>query len=485
MNKLLFRVTILLISLALGLMLTISVLGASTLKTLSTNFTLVNLGSEPAEVTIDYYLENGTLWNGSSYTTANVPADGGQVIIRQYFDTLDEGRGSVVASAGQKLGAVAQILARGQTPTSGAYSGWQEGYSKVYVPLVFKNLGTASGTSNTQIMIQNTATCGGCSVTVNINFIAAGGSPATFTKNNVVIQPGATFYYDIEGETNLNNGWYGSAEVDAGSGKVAVVVNLFLGDNGLQTYNGFPQETIGTGWAIPLFTSRCCGQNLNTPVAVQNLSGAIIPIDGVTLDCTGAAGKADFTKKNTSSIPNKGSYFFNPVTDGTIPNDWYGSCTIDSGSSNVAVFVQMRKPGFSDETGAFEAFRTNITDNMVFVPLAAKQLPTASTAITLQNLGSVDAKVKLTYKRSPECLVGNATYTYIDTIPANGGQLIQNLRQGSTRPEIPAGWYGTLKVEDDPGEPTAAQPIVGFVQITDITGSLGDTLLVHNGFGPP
>jgi len=460
-------------------------LAASTSKSLSTNFTLVNLGATQADVNIGYYKEDGTPWTGSSYPTATLAANGGQVIIRQYFDTITAGRGSVVIDSNEQLGAVVQILARGQTATSGAYSGWQQGSSQIYIPLAMRRLNTASGLSNTQLMIQNTDTS--ADVTVNVNFFAGSGSatPATFTKPNVVIHPGATFYYDLETETGLNPGWFGSAEVNAGAGKVAVVVNIFSGANGLQTFSGFPVEEVGTGWAVPLFTARLAN-GLSTPVAVQNLSAATIPAGGVTLSCVPASGTglSSFSKTNTDPIAVKASYYFNPVTDMSFTGNWYGSCTVSSGAANTVVYVQMRRPGASDETGAFEAFRTNSTDTMVFVPLAAKRLPTASTSIVFQNLGSQIAHVRLTYTRSPECLVGAASYVFTDVIPANGGQLPQNLRLDTTRPTIPNGWYGTLTVEDDPADnSTPPQPIVGFVQITDIQGTAGDTFMVYDGFG--
>jgi hypothetical protein len=472
--------------LALCLTLAISAVasGASTTKNLSTNFTLVNLGAATANVTVDYIKPDGTPWTGSSYTTLTLDPNGGQAIVAQYFDTLTSGKGSVVLSSNQPLGAVVQILARGQTPTSGAYSGFTAGASKFYIPLVMRKLSGASGVSNSQIMVQNTTTA---SEPVTLYFYASGGTPATFTKGPETIAAGATFYYDLEGETGLNAGWYGAVVVDAGAGEVAVVVNNFAGPNGLQTYNAFPSTVVGTSWAVPLFASRLsgAGANLNTPVAVQNLSGAAIPVDGITLTCKAALG-SDFSIKNTAAVPDKGSYFFNPVTNTSIPGNWYGSCVVTSGSAGVVVFVQMRKPGVTDETAAFEAFNTAATDTKVFVPLAAKRLPVGTaTAITFQNLSASAAVVKLTYTRSAACTVGNPSYVFSGVAIPASGQLIQNLRLASTQPTIPSGWYGTLLVEDDPVEATPARPIVGFIQITNFLGAPGDTLLAHDAFTQP
>jgi hypothetical protein len=475
MKKLIVRSFV--VALVLMLALTAVVSGASTTKNLSTNFTVVNLGPAAAVVNIDYVKEDGTPWTPSNFTTLNLTANGGQAIVAQYNDILPTGKGSVVLSSNQPLGAVVQILARGQTPTSGAYSGFTTGSSMFYIPLVMRRVTGAGGVlANSQVMVQNTTAA---DVTVDVQFIGT----TSWTKQDVLIHPGATFYYDLEGETNLAVGWVGSAVVDAGAGKVAVVSNLFSGAHGLQTFNAFPEEAIGTSWGIPLFASRLTGSNLNTPVAVQNLSGGSIAIGGVTMDCTGAT---DFSVSNTAAIANNAAYYFNPVTNMTIPGNWYGSCVVDAGAANVVVFVQMRKPNVSDEVASYEAFNTSTTDTKVFVPLAAKRLAVGTaTAITFQNMSGDAAVVKLTYKRSPSCTVGLAEYVVSGVSIAGNGQLIQNLRLTGTMPTMPAGWFGTLTLEDDPVDVTAARPIVGFVQITNFVGAAGDTLMAHNAFTQP
>ena len=135
-------ITLLTVTLILATVLT----GAaqSTTKSLSTNFTLVNLESEAASGTVQYFKPDGTTWKTEeSFTLA---ANGGQAIFRQYLDSaLDAGRGSVLVSADKSVGAVVQVLARGQNPTSsGAYSGFSAGAASFYIPLVAKNRSTAN-----------------------------------------------------------------------------------------------------------------------------------------------------------------------------------------------------------------------------------------------------------------------------------------------------------------------------------------------------
>jgi hypothetical protein len=110
-----------------------------------------------------------------------------------------------------------------------------------------------------------------------------------------------------ESPTSLPDGWYGAAVVNVttSNGKVAVIAHLFFGNDIVQTYNAFPQESTGNEWVVPLFTSRLTN-GLSTPVAVQNLNGVDIPANKLELSCKKdpASGGSDFTKLYSTAIPN-------------------------------------------------------------------------------------------------------------------------------------------------------------------------------------
>ncbi len=468
------------LAVALALVASASSLAQSTNKQLSTNFTLVNLGSGPATGTINYIKPNGAQWGQESF---NIPNVGGQAIFRQYANTgspgnpnLSSGAGSVMVMSDQPLGAVVQIQARGQNPTSsGAYSGLLQGDTKFYVPLVAKNLTTASGTGNSQIIAQNT----GNSAT-NIQFTLIGGGN-TYTYTAPSVAPGASFTCDLTTAcgTGVPNNWAGSAVVEATSsdGTIAVVSNFFTGD-ALQTFNAFSSTSPSTKWFVPLFTSRL-PNSLSTPVAVQNLSGNTINPGGVTLTCTpdpAATGFSTFQKQNTDPIVNNAAYYFNPVTDTSIPTGFFGSCVITA-TANVVAFVQMRFIA-TGEAAAYEAIPDGGTDTKTIIPLVAKRLANGfATAVTIQNLSSDTANVTLTYTPS-----SGSSITYNTTIPANGS-LIQNHRVPGGSPNLPDGWVGTLIVQSN-------KPINAFVQLTflrSINPGLpgGDNFMAHNAFTQP
>jgi hypothetical protein len=468
----------------------------STTKSLSTNFTLVNLGTGPASGIVQYFTTNGTSWgNGSeSFTIATT---GGQAFFRQYADpgipgnpNLTPGAGSVIVTADQPLGAVVQIRAIGQNPTSnGAYLGFLSGSPSFYVPLVIRKRLTASGLGNSQIIVQNTS---GSPQDIRIRLVGPDGS-VIYTKTVTSLQPGASFYYDLalENPSNVPDGWYGSAVVETitPGGTIAVVSNFFTGD-ALQTFNAFSASSPTTKWFVPLFTSRL-PNSLSTPIGVQNLSGETIPSGGVTVTCTpnpSFSGFSTLIMSNTTPIPNTSAYYFNPVVDNSIPSGFSGSCVIES-SKNIVAFVQMRFIA-TGEAAAYEAIPAGGTDRTVIAPVVAKRLPNGfATVVTIQNLSPITATVTITYTPSPDYVANGGSSSPIvitgQSIPPYGS-LMHNHRIISGPDSVsalPDGWYGTLIARSD-------QPINGFVQLTflrSINPALpgGDNFMAHNVFTQP
>jgi len=467
---------------------------ASTTKSLSTNFTLINLGSDVAHVVAQYLTDSGAPWPAdAANTNFTLAANGGQAVARQYFDaTLANGRGSVVLSSDQPLGAVVQILARNQTPTSGAYSGFSAGSNSFYIPLVARRGPSASGTVNSQIIVQNADTV---PLTVTVSLVPRSGYSGSYNKTIPNLQPGVSYYYDLDDEANLPAPWFGSAVATAsGSGQITVVSNLFAGPDTMQTFDAFPSNSPYTTWLVPLFTSRL-PNSLSTPISVQNLSGGTLNPGDLDVECTTntspPSSPATFTMSNSIAVANNESYSFNPVTDLSIPSNWQGSCRITA-TGNVVAFVQMRLVATAN-AAAYEAIRADGTDKRVFVPLAAKRLANGfATAVTIQNLSSSSqANVTFVYTTSPETLAKYpstpATITVGPYPIAAGGSLVHNHRltgNGSaTGPygihNLPDDWQGSLVVT------SADQPIHGFVQLTYYTAQSGDTFMAHDAFTQP
>lgn len=480
---------------ALSLLLILSVAATaapllqSTSKRLSTNFTVVNLGPNEANVTARYIRPDGSAWVAApGNTNFTVAGNFGQKVIAQYFDeTLSEGMGSVVLESNEPLGAVVQIQARDQVPTSGAYSGVVNPANSFLIPQVLRQQNTANGIANTQIAIQSAESSGTINVNVELIPYPGTGLPS-HQKRFSNIAPGASVLYDLATENQMPTGWYGAAVVTAEGGKnISVVVNIFNGENSLQVFNAFPATSVASRWFIPQFTSRL-PNGLSTPVIVQNLSGRTLNPGEIVLSCTSTSYEPKtFSAQNNEAVPNQANFAFNPVTDTSLPDNWSGACNVSLNGGSGVAFVQMRKPGVNEEFAAYEAFPSTATDTRVVVPLVSKRQPNGfATAVTIQNLDTNNsAAVTLRYVPSADYIAGGGSSTVLTrnvTIPPGGNQ-IENHRLGDGVPGMPDGWYGTLVVE--PQNSANARPLVAFVQLTNYLGLPGDTLMAHSAFTLP
>jgi hypothetical protein len=478
-------------------------LAAATAKTLSTNFTLVNMDRDnPAAGTIAYLLETGDPWPGVSSTNLsfNVSPNGGSIQVKQYFDpTMQRGRGSVVISSDRPLGTIVQIHARGQTPTQGAYTGFLEGHSTFYLPLVARNKFTLNGTANSQIIIQN---ADASALPVTVELIPSESATAAYTKTFEAIQPGVSVYYDLSTENNLPNEWIGSAVVRAPGGKITVVSNFFQGADILQTYDGFPQEILGPDWVVPVFFSRLAN-GMSSVVTVQNVGAASIAAGGLALHCTTIDGSApgEFTVTNPAAIAPNGSYSFNPIGDSArYTANWTGTCDVRAAGADLVAIVQLRfnsAPDGNIGASAYEAVRAGGTDRVMFVPLVAKRLPNGfASVVGVRNLGSGGTTLTLSYipATNGNCPVAacdinlDGVVDAADTIVVNDVNLAGNsslqrnhrLASGSgssdAEPTLPDSWEGALRIE------SSSQPIDGYVQLTYYKNISGDQAMAHRVF---
>lgn len=460
---------------------------SATTKSLSTNMTLMNLGTIEANVVAEYKLNDGSLWpnvgDSNSLTSFTIPANGGQSYQAHYFSSMDSGRGSVVISSDQSLAAIVQEQARApQSPSFGAYSGITQPSEKYYIPFLPKQLATASGVGNGVIVIQNTESS---VANATVSFVSGATFAVVYTANINNIPAGSAYYYDLSDETNLPDNFYGSAVVSAESGKqVAVMTNIFMGNDGLLADNAFPQESLTDEWVVPIFDSRLTN-GLSTGISVQNLSGSDMAVGSIQLQCTqgdGSPAPASLAVSNNVLIPNSGTAAFNPVVDTVnFPNAWYGSCRVTA-PGNVVVSIQQRVIGQSLMAG-FGAIPANGTDTTVVVPSVAKRLSNGyATVFFIQNLSATQpTSVTVTYSPSPLYISGGGSSTAVVVGPMNldaGASLYQSHRISSGAGSVaglPDGWYGTATVT------SSGQPINGIAQLTFLVGN-GDNLQVHNLF---
>ena len=448
-----------------------NVLADATTKTFATNYTLINLGSSTATVTAQYLTPAGTEWGDSIFKNFTIPAGGNQ-IVRQYDDTgLTPGRGSVILSSDQPLGALVQEITRSGVPSSGAYTGVSVPSSTWYIPQLARRANSASGLANSQIVVQNVSIS---AVDFTVDYYNFGTSNLAFSRDYTGLAAGASLLIDLDIETGLPTAWWGSAVVSS-TANLGVISHLFFGADSLMAFNGFPAESITSSWKIPLLYSRL-GNTLNTSLAIQNLSGVEIPVNDLTLSCikdAGAPGPDTLTLHNTVAVANYGSYTFNTLTDTTrFPTGWYGSCDVSSATDKDTVVLIMYRYINNAGQAAYNAVPGNLTSTKVSIPLVAKRLANGyANAVTIQNMANTPATITITY--IPTAGGANIVRTGI-TIPA-GGSYIRNFRLTETEaPEMADGWVGSMVVE-------STNPVAAYVANTYLTPS-GDQFMAYLGF---
>jgi len=309
----------------------------------------------------------------------------------------------------------------------------------------------------------------------NIVFISGVTFVPVFTKIVTGLAAGESYVADQSDETGLSNGYYGSAVVNAttGGGTVAVVANQFVGTDSLLTYAGFKASDGFTSWAVPLYLCRLAN-GFSSPITVQNVSGATIPVGGISIAFTPSSG-APFAVQNPAAIPNNASFVYNPRVDLTCPTGSFGSAVVTS-SGNVVVVVNQLQVGAAAAL-SYNGIRTDSTNKTVLSPVAFSRLPNGfSTAVTVQNLIAASGTITFTYVPNTACS-GCQQYQLVVPIPASGN-VVQNHRQGDGSHPLPIGWFGSLIAKAD-------VPVAGIVNQLNLNDPLADGSLSFNAFSQP
>jgi len=458
---------------------------AATTKSLSTVYTVQNLGDGEATVQVSYYKEYtdgtpGGTWDADGDKEQFTIAQGASKVVAQYFDeTLTDGAGSAVVSADQPIAAITNMLARGQTPTSGSYTAFEMGSDSFYMPFAFKNLATSVGTINSQLIIMNV---GNVATNVAVEFIPSADTLDSYTKEIVNLPAGESYYYDQSEEAELSDGWYGSAQVSADAGgSIAVVGNQFSGADGLLTYPGFAEGK--TDWVVPLYVARLAN-GFNAVMAIQNVSGAEIAAGEIEVTFTpdAATGQDPFTITNPDPVANNATWTLNPRANDDFPapadGGSYGAAKISSSGEVVAIVNQLvnEPPNFSPNALSFNAVPGDLTGQKVVVPLAMSRLGNGySTVVTVANLTGNAGTCDFTYT-TDQSLVDSgvdATFSATDVALGANGSIVHNHRLDSGHP-LPSGWFGAAEV-------SCTQPVAGIVNQLQ-SGASGDPDLSYNAF---
>jgi hypothetical protein len=444
----------------------------------NSSFSIQNLGTAQATVTVTFYNEAGasfvpTPLDGSGTTNPFALDAGAQYqVYVPGIGTLPDGRYSVVIESTEPVAVIANLIGytgncgAGNWPAfNGSYSGFDAGAATYYLPSVVY----AFSNWNSLISVQN-VTADPIDVDITIK-----GDPSGDVLKSYSAVPGfSSVHLDLQTEgagLGLAGNLNGSAIVEA-TGAVVVTDNQsnYGGGFGLtQSYNGFASG--GTTFYAPaLYRMFPAAGAWRSSINIQNIGSG--PTD-VTLSFSDGG-----TPMTCPALAAGASCLLLMVnrTDG--PTSFAG--TITSSAEDIVAIVNASN-GNKKEAQTYSAIAGGGTAATVNFPLVMDHFPNGTggwdTDFLVQNIGTSDCSA-LTVDYSDDASTGAIGPTYTIAGPFAPGAAQSVYTPGDTN--LPANWYsGSVAVTCDNG-----QPVGGIVNETNRIQSTsnGDWSMSYNGF---
>lgn len=362
----------------------------------SSGFSVQNVGSGPATVTVTYYRADGNV----AATQTETIAQGGTFNFFGATMKVEAGfKGSVAISSDQPIVAITNLLG---PSLSDAYGGFSAGATTVNVPLIMRdNFGL-----DTWVSIQNT---GPTPATVTVTY-SPGEAGSTGQTDAVTIAPNAAQTLYQREKAGLGTRFVGSAKIVSNQPVVAVVNQEYRNGTSLFTYGGF--TTAGSTTAVtPLITANNFGQYTGitiqntgttasdvtvtfTPNTVTDFAGSGATSVCATPPVTTITGLAGGASKNVITSGGDASFGFVPFF---ATCRYVGSATITSTGSPIAVTVNQAFASPSTLGSAYVGVDPTTTVEAINAPiLQANNFGTYS-GIQLVNTGAAATNVTVTY----------------------------------------------------------------------------------------
>jgi len=472
-----------------GLVLSL-VLGASGAlaqggSAMSTAFAVQNLGDAATDVTVEFRDAAGNVTNT---LTQNVAA-GANYNFDQRYESGDPGvdsfQGSAIVSAAEPIGAAANIMRTGATPSYESYNGLDSsGIGRdVLLPQVLKNVSSAGLVWNTTIVVQNTDTANPANVQLvftpdpAVNSAIGGTLTAPYT-HNVEIPAGGTAYVDqasTPGDAQIGAKFFGSVRVLSDVDVAPVVYS----DGSGQMLLAYPSYASGTTEVIALPSIykeiMSLGDSYSTAILIVNFGDSAAEVE---IEYLPASGSYTVSGKDTVTVPARGAknvdqrYDAPSITSAT----FLGGARIRSTNAQpIAAMVNLRGGARYGMTyGGIMAGGTT-----AYLPISYKEISSQgyswSSTVIVSNL---------------ESAAGNATVNFT-FYPTSGGSIedpedyaVPNIEQFDLRYRTAvhddASFIGAVKVESV-GSPARS---IGVMVQTRGAGGSGDALMAFQGLMP-
>ncbi|MGC8959758.1 MAG: hypothetical protein ACP5OO_08210 [Chloroflexia bacterium] len=399
------------------------------------SFTVVNLGTSEATVSVTFYDEAGTAHTPPSLGTSTGPisnpfplASGASVEILLFqTSALPDGRYSAVISADQPIAAIANLTnsISGTEPYfNGSYSGLEDvGQTIMYMPAITKGYYGW----NSHLSMQNLTND---NMDITVKFYVENSNLVCHTEGPHTTPAYASWHVDV-GALSLpvscdpnGDGYNGSATVEA-SGPVAAVDNQTVDTVGLtQDYNGF------TGGATTLYAPALYYNyyGWDSSINVQNVG---------TVTTTVTVNYSDGVAKTCVLGPNASCLLYQPVEGHTAGT--YFSAILTADQPLVAVI----NAATSAAVGQAQTYNAFTAGGAKFgLPLTMKGYYGWNTSFTVQNIGSAAIQVQITYAPDPSVGFTGKTYT---AGPIDPGKNLEVYQPADS--DLPTGYHGAVTVE--------------------------------------
>jgi hypothetical protein len=440
---------VVLLVVAAAMLLLVPFVGAQGGLSYDSGFQVQNLADVDANVTIEYYDQDGTVNTSISDV---IPAGSSKT----YFpiDPAAGFNGSVVVSSDQEVAAIVNVLAN-SFAYGASYDGFTSGTDSVSLPLIMKE---NSGYS-TWFNVQN---AGADAVDVDVAYAG------TACTDSATIMPGAAHTFDQETNTCLTAGYVGAGTVTAAGGSVVATV-MEVGPTTLFAYNGFTGGS--TNPVVPLVNANNSGYI--TGIQIQNTGAASTDVEVSYTAITGA------DCSETKTIPAGGSATFalysfslggdpDPGTNDCAFGDTFiGSAevTANSASNDLVGIVNQLNPG-DDKGSSYSAFDAGNATSSVVMPLIMDRNSGYYTGFNVQNVGSGNTVVTCEFTK----VDGTSGGTAVSGTLASGDAF--NHIQDN---ELGDGWVGSaICSASDSGS------IIGVVN--ELGSGSGDQFFTYEGF---
>lgn len=352
-----------------------------------------NLSATDANVTLTYYMQDGTVDNTVNDT---IVANGSNT----YFPVgaSDGFNGSVIISSDQPVSAISNILGNSGA-ASASYVGSSTGGQTVNLPLLMKG----NSGYDTWFNVQNT---GSTDATVNVAY-----SDGT-TVGPITIKPGAAYTFDQATETHSAAVF--SAVVTSDQ-NVAVTV-MEESSSIMFAYSGFTSGS--TNPVMPLVNANNAG--FITGIQIQNTGNTDTD---VTVTYTAASAGSDCTETQTIPANSSATFALGAFSSGanstcTGGATFIGSAavTANSAGNELTAIVNQLGPASGEAYGGFDPA---VASDVVVMPLIMDRNSGYFTGFNVQNVGSAATTV--------DCTFTNSTYTVSATLqPGEAMSEIQN-----------------------------------------------------------